>query len=125
LFAQEGRGLPVLLLPRHLVERQEVAAEQDVINVVVFELVGADRAVLVHEVVNALLDELEVPAVARRVPDALDALEQDAEFVSPLRGQAGLLLRRVAPEAVHGRRGHALRKRRRGLRRDPAGHDAQ
>ena len=114
LLAQGGGGLPVFLLPRHLIESEQVSSGQEVVEVVFVRLVSAYRPVVTDEAIRHALNVFEVSAVRRVEPDGLDAFQENALFVVPLLLLARLGRGRIFPERQH-RVGHAPRQRR-GLR---------
>ena len=88
LFAQKRGGFAIFFLARDFVKEEEIAAGEDVIDVVFVDRVGADGAVVGDEVVHAALNEVEVLLVAGFVPDAFDAFQHQAVIVGPLCGIA-------------------------------------
>src|SRR4051812_27523095 len=83
LLAQERGSLPVLLLTRHPVEREQASARENVVKVVVLCFVSAYGSVRIDEAVYDVLDVVKIFSVPRLVPDAFDALEEDALLVTP------------------------------------------
>ncbi len=98
MFAEESGGFAILLQAGCFVKEKEVAARINVVNVVLVDLVCANGAVLVDEVVHAALNEVEVLFVVGGEVDAFDAFQHETVIVGPPRRVAGFVLRRVAPE---------------------------
>src|SRR5690606_19978241 len=71
----------------------------DLVEVVFLKTVGTDSAVRLDKRVDVALDVIKVGALARVLPELLDALEHDSPFVGPLGRQNWVL--------AHDRIGHS------------------
>ena len=70
-------------------KQQQDSSVENIIEVVVFEFIGLDGAVVVHKTIHAVLDVAEIFSISRVVPDTFQALQHDALIVIPLLWFAG------------------------------------
>ncbi len=83
LLAQERRGLVILRVLRHAVKKQQLAAEQNIVERIFVRFVSRDGTVRSDELIHGLLHVIVVVAIGRVVPDGVHSFEQSAEFVVP------------------------------------------
>ena len=76
----------ILFLAGDVIEHQEHAAQQDIIEIVIFKLIGADIPFFVDEAVHLVLDVFEIPGVAGVVPEAFESFPDDTFVVGPADG---------------------------------------
>src|SRR6185437_4033545 len=83
LTSQCRGGLVIVLLPRDLIEHQQDATAEHVIEVIVFQLIGADIAFLIDEAIHLVLDVFEITRIPGVVPKALQPFPDYAFVIGP------------------------------------------
>ena len=83
LFAQQVRCLLVFFFLSDSVERQQKFAFVDIVDIVIVKPVSLERAIVVHEAIDAVLDKREVFSIGGIEPHVFDAFEQHTLFVTP------------------------------------------
>jgi hypothetical protein len=97
LRAQQTGRLPVFVLFRILIKKQEHSAQLDIIQIVLIDAISPDRAVIGNVTIHGGANVIEVLLISRLLPDALHALQDHALLVTPASRALGRLAGIIRP----------------------------
>ena len=83
LAAQQICGFFVLFFFGFLVQQQQRTAGRHVVDVVIFQLIGADATVFLHKMVDVFFDVVVIPYIASMLPKAFETFKYEALLVIP------------------------------------------
>ena len=84
LIVEKRGGGEISLVARDAVEEEELAAKENVIELMLFGLERWDRAIGREEGIDGALNVVKVLGIGGREPDRVHAFEKGAELVVPV-----------------------------------------
>jgi len=89
LIVKKGGGGEIALVLRDAIKKEKLAAEENVVELMLFRLERWNRAIGRDEGIDRVLDVAEVAGIGGVQPNRVEAFEEGAELVVPDPGSSG------------------------------------